>query len=226
MRCAVGNTPRCVSSVAASSRVICRYHRNQRLGEYTRDSPSRSKRPSIFVDPRTFARRRSARRRVACLQPRRVRCDARAASRCGNCSARSASQASPSTAGVPAFRSFLLDARLTADVNGWVLAVQLARSEAAKRGRPVMVCGTADTQRCAGPRARRGLDGLRQPRRRLPAAALGRRAAAVRALGASSRARSSATGPTTSFGRGAAQHQRHDRVLRRSRRGAPRGPSS
>jgi type IV fimbrial biogenesis protein FimT len=57
-------------------------------------------------------------------------------------------------AGLPAFRSFLLDARLTADVNGWVLAVQLARSEAAKRGRPVIVCKTADTQQCsAEPRA-------------------------------------------------------------------------
>ena len=33
------------------------------------------------------------------------------------------------TGGIPAFRSFLLDARLTADVNGWVLAVQLARSD-------------------------------------------------------------------------------------------------
>ena len=54
------------------------------------------------------------------------------------------------TAGVPAFRSFLLDARLTADANGWVLAVQLARSEAAKRGRPVIVCPTLDTQRCDG----------------------------------------------------------------------------
>jgi type IV fimbrial biogenesis protein FimT len=52
------------------------------------------------------------------------------------------------TAGVPAFRAFLLDARLTADVNGWVLAVQLARSEAAKRGRPVVVCKTDDTWRC------------------------------------------------------------------------------
>jgi type IV fimbrial biogenesis protein FimT len=52
--------------------------------------------------------------------------------------------------GVPAFRSFLLDARLTADVNGWVLAVQLARSEAAKRGRPVMVCMTIDTWLCDG----------------------------------------------------------------------------
>jgi type IV fimbrial biogenesis protein FimT len=52
------------------------------------------------------------------------------------------------TAGVPTFRSFLLDSRLTADVNGWILAVQLARSEAAKRGRPVIVCKTDDTRRC------------------------------------------------------------------------------
>ena len=50
--------------------------------------------------------------------------------------------------GFPAFRAFLLDARLTADVNAWVLAVQLARSEAAKRGRPVIVCKTDDTRRC------------------------------------------------------------------------------
>lgn len=52
------------------------------------------------------------------------------------------------TGGIPAFRSFLLEARLTADVNGWVLAVQVARSEAAKRGRPVIVCKTDDTRRC------------------------------------------------------------------------------
>jgi type IV fimbrial biogenesis protein FimT len=52
--------------------------------------------------------------------------------------------------GVPAFRTFLLDARLTADVNAWVLAVQLARSEAAKRGRPVIVCPTDDLVRCGG----------------------------------------------------------------------------
>ena len=51
--------------------------------------------------------------------------------------------------GVPALRTFLLDAKLTADVNGWVLAVQLARSEAAKRGRPVIVCATIDTASCA-----------------------------------------------------------------------------
>jgi type IV fimbrial biogenesis protein FimT len=52
--------------------------------------------------------------------------------------------------GVPALRSFLLDAKLTADVNGWILAVQLARSEAAKRGRPVIVCPTPDTVSCGG----------------------------------------------------------------------------
>jgi type IV fimbrial biogenesis protein FimT len=51
--------------------------------------------------------------------------------------------------GTPAFSAFLLDARMTADVNGWVLAVQVARSEAAKRGRPVIVCKTADTRRCS-----------------------------------------------------------------------------
>ena len=54
------------------------------------------------------------------------------------------------TAGIPAFRTFVLDARLTADVNAWVLAVQLARSEAAKRGRPVVVCKTDDSRRCGG----------------------------------------------------------------------------
>src|SRR5688572_19847822 len=54
------------------------------------------------------------------------------------------------TAGVPLFRAFVLDARMTADVNAWVLAVQLARSEAAKRGRPVIVCPTDDRVRCGG----------------------------------------------------------------------------
>ncbi len=52
-------------------------------------------------------------------------------------------------AGVPAFNSFVLDARLNADVNAWVLAVQVARSEAAKRGRPVVVCRTHDSRTCA-----------------------------------------------------------------------------
>ena len=45
---------------------------------------------------------------------------------------------------------FMLDSRLTADVNGLVLAIQLARSEAFKRGQPVVVCKTLDQIRCAG----------------------------------------------------------------------------
>ena len=52
--------------------------------------------------------------------------------------------------GAPALTDFVLDGRRTADVNGLVLAVQLARSEAAKRGRPVIVCPTADRVRCGG----------------------------------------------------------------------------
>jgi type IV fimbrial biogenesis protein FimT len=50
----------------------------------------------------------------------------------------------------PSFTSWLLDARLTADVNAVVLAVQLARSEAAKRGQPVIVCRSADRRTCVG----------------------------------------------------------------------------
>jgi type IV fimbrial biogenesis protein FimT len=56
--------------------------------------------------------------------------------------------------GVPALRGFLLDAALTADVNAWVLAVQVARSEAAKRGRRVIVCQSPDTRRCVSGAAR------------------------------------------------------------------------
>jgi type IV fimbrial biogenesis protein FimT len=50
--------------------------------------------------------------------------------------------------GVPSFRGFLQDNRRTADVNAFVLAVQVARSEAAKRGRNVIVCATRDRARC------------------------------------------------------------------------------
>jgi type IV fimbrial biogenesis protein FimT len=72
--------------------------------------------------------------------------------------------------GVPALRVFLLDAALTADVNAWVLAVQVARSEAAKRGRPVVVCGTSDGVSCeavldAGWMVFVNLDGDSPPRR-------------------------------------------------------------
>jgi len=50
---------------------------------------------------------------------------------------------------VPGFKSFLLDARRTADINAFVLAIQLSRSEAAKRGRPIVLCNTTDRQTCA-----------------------------------------------------------------------------
>ena len=50
--------------------------------------------------------------------------------------------------GAPSFQRFALDARLIADVNAFVSAVQLARSEAAKRGRSVVVCKTADLVAC------------------------------------------------------------------------------
>jgi type IV fimbrial biogenesis protein FimT len=50
----------------------------------------------------------------------------------------------------PAFDTLLLDSRRTADINAFVLAVQLARSEAAKRSRTVVVCKTVDRLRCGG----------------------------------------------------------------------------
>jgi type IV fimbrial biogenesis protein FimT len=50
--------------------------------------------------------------------------------------------------GVPSFQSFVLDGKRTADVNGFVLAVQVARSEAAKRGHDITICATTDTWRC------------------------------------------------------------------------------
>ena len=51
--------------------------------------------------------------------------------------------------GAPGFRGFLLDTRRTADINAFVLAVQLSRSEAAKRGRPIVLCNTTDRLSCA-----------------------------------------------------------------------------
>jgi type IV fimbrial biogenesis protein FimT len=50
--------------------------------------------------------------------------------------------------GVPSFQTFMLDARRTADLNAFVLAVQIARSEAAKRGRPVILCKSLDRLHC------------------------------------------------------------------------------
>lgn len=49
---------------------------------------------------------------------------------------------------VPGFSAFLLDSRRTADINAFVTAVQLARSEAAKRARPIVLCQTPDTFAC------------------------------------------------------------------------------
>lgn len=52
--------------------------------------------------------------------------------------------------GIPSFQAFVLDARRTADVNAFIIAVQLARSEAAKRGRAVVLCKTLDQSSCGG----------------------------------------------------------------------------
>lgn len=53
--------------------------------------------------------------------------------------------------GVPTFQTFALDSRRTADINAFVLAIQLARSEAGKRGRTVVVCNSPDLVRCGEP---------------------------------------------------------------------------
>ena len=52
------------------------------------------------------------------------------------------------SAAVPGLSAFVLNAQRTADVNGFVAAVQLARSEAIKRGRPVVLCKTVDGSAC------------------------------------------------------------------------------
>ena len=53
-------------------------------------------------------------------------------------------------AAIPGLGAFILNARRTADVNGFVTAVQLARGEAFKRGRAVVLCKTADGVSCGG----------------------------------------------------------------------------
>jgi type IV fimbrial biogenesis protein FimT len=55
--------------------------------------------------------------------------------------------------GLPAFQDLVLDSRRAADVNAMVAAVQFARSEAEKRGRPVVLCKSRDLRSCAGPDA-------------------------------------------------------------------------
>ncbi len=51
---------------------------------------------------------------------------------------------------IPGLDAFILNARRTSDVNGFVTAVQLARGEAFKRGRPVVLCKTVDGASCGG----------------------------------------------------------------------------
>jgi type IV fimbrial biogenesis protein FimT len=53
--------------------------------------------------------------------------------------------------GVPALRGFLLDVRLAAAVNALVHAVHLARQEAQRDLRDVVVCRSTDGRHCAPP---------------------------------------------------------------------------
>jgi type IV fimbrial biogenesis protein FimT len=53
------------------------------------------------------------------------------------------------TFGAPGLRDVLLNARRTATVDALVAAVQLARSEAAKRGATIVLCQSADGRTCA-----------------------------------------------------------------------------
>lgn len=51
---------------------------------------------------------------------------------------------------VPGLTQLTLDNRRVADINALVTAIQLSRSEAAKRGQPVVLCKTRDRTRCGG----------------------------------------------------------------------------
>ena len=74
---------------------------------------------------------------------------------------------------VPSLHAFVLDSRRTADVNGFVLAVQVARMEAIKRGETVVLCQTFDGRRCSNDELGYGLgwlvfadsDDIRPPQR-------------------------------------------------------------
>lgn len=52
--------------------------------------------------------------------------------------------------GIPALNGVVLDSRRTGDINAFVASVQLARSEAAKRGQPVILCKSSDGLTCGG----------------------------------------------------------------------------
>jgi type IV fimbrial biogenesis protein FimT len=51
--------------------------------------------------------------------------------------------------GVPAFQDFIKNNRLTAQTNGFVSAIQLARSEAVKRGTNTIVCASSNGTSCS-----------------------------------------------------------------------------
>jgi type IV fimbrial biogenesis protein FimT len=52
--------------------------------------------------------------------------------------------------GVPSFTQFLRQGELTSRANSVLVALQLARSEAISRGRPVMACPSTDGASCSG----------------------------------------------------------------------------
>lgn len=54
------------------------------------------------------------------------------------------------TLAVPAFTQFIQNNRLSAQANEMVAAMQFARSEALRRGRPVQVCSSSDGAACNG----------------------------------------------------------------------------
>jgi type IV fimbrial biogenesis protein FimT len=54
------------------------------------------------------------------------------------------------TLGVPSFRDFMLNSRMTSQANDFVLALAYAKSEAVKRNLPVTVCSRATDDTCAG----------------------------------------------------------------------------
>lgn len=54
------------------------------------------------------------------------------------------------TLAAPAFRELLLDARRSREINQFVLAVHLARSEAMKRNAVISLCPSSDAASCGG----------------------------------------------------------------------------
>jgi type IV fimbrial biogenesis protein FimT len=52
--------------------------------------------------------------------------------------------------GVPAFQSFIKNNRVTAQANDLASTIQLARSEALKRGTNTVVCASDDQAKCTG----------------------------------------------------------------------------